>query len=605
MARGRLPGLEPLEQTMRTILLCAALALAACRASGEAPAAPADEHAAHGHASPGNPPAAGPPSSSGHGYGPPGSYTDWCGGHAIPESMCTKCNKALVEKFRAAGDYCEEHGFPESACPTCNPRTRPAPPAAEPARGGHGFGPPGSHTDWCGRHGLPESMCTKCNRELVATFKAAGDWCDEHGFPESACPTCNPRTRPEPPGAAPVAADWCREHGLPESKCTRCNADLVAGYKASGDWCPEHGYPESVCPICNPQPAPDAENLYAGLEVRLRSEAVERAAGLTVTPAREAELASSVRAVARLAWDERRMAEVGAPVSGVVKETHAVPGEPVEAGAPLFVITSAEVGELRARLAGAKERVAAARAEVARQKQLQADLVASARDVAEAKRELAAAQADQRATEAALAVSGGPAATGDVVVTAPMSGVVLERASTRGAVVQGGAILATLVDPATLWVLVDVPETDAASVAVGHDMHVTIGGSVWEARIEQVAPSVDFRTRTVRARATLDNPDGRLRAGQLARARIHVTPADRAVAVPRSAIQRVEDSTLVFVRTAPQVYEPRVVRAVRRSDDLVQITGSVAPGEEVVTAGAWLLRTEVVPGSIGAGCCGD
>lgn len=468
----------------------------------------------------------------------------------------------------------------------------------------HGSGPPGSPSDWCGGHGLPESKCTKCNPELIEKFKAAGDWCEEHGYPESACPTCNPQVRPGTSSGA-TAPDWCREHGLPESKCTRCNPDLVAGTKASGDWCPEHGYPESVCPICNPQPAPDAEQLYTGLQVRLRSEAVERAAGLSVTPARSAELASSVRAVARLAWDERSMAEVGAPVSGIVKEVHAVPGVPVEAGAPLFVLTSAQVGELRARLAGAKDRVSAARAEVSRQKQLQADLVGTARDVADAKRELAAAQAEQRATEAALAVAGGASATGDIVVTAPIAGVILDRAATRGAVVDAGASLATLVDPSTLWVLVDVPEGDASSVAVGHDMHITVAGSVWEARIEQVAPSVDFRTRTVRARATLDNPDGRLRAGQLARARIHVAPAERAVAVPRAAIQRVEDASLVFVRTAPQVYEPRVVRAVRRSEDLVQVTGNLTAGDEVVTAGAWLLRTEVVPGSIGAGCCGD
>lgn len=495
--------------------------------------------------------------------------------------------------------------------------------AAADERGGRdGATPPAPPAlDWCAGHALPESKCTKCNPELAAGFKEAGDWCDEHGFPESACPVCNPQAPPNGPSAsgagaapaagaaegagAPVAADWCREHHVPESKCTRCNPGLVAGFQAAGDWCETHGYPESVCPVCNPMTPPDADQIYTGLEVRLRSEAVERAAGLQVTPARDAALASSVRAVARLAWDERRVAEVGAPVAGVVREALAVPGEAVEAGAPLFVITSAQVGELRARIAGAKDRVTAARAELARQKELLAGQVAAARDVAEARRELAAAQAEQRSLEAAMAVAGDTTTTGDVTVTAPMAGVVLERAVARGAVVEAGATLATLVDPSSLWALVDVPEGEAGSVAVGQAVHITVAGVLHEATIEQLSPSVDPRTRTVRARATLANPGGRLRAGQLARARIHVATAERAVAVPRAAIQRVEDATLVFVRTAPLVYEPRVVKAVRRAEDLVQVTGRLRPGDEVVTVGAWLLRTEVVPGSIGAGCCGD
>ncbi len=50
---------------------------------------------------------------------------DWCAGHGLPESKCTKCNPELVAKFKAAGDWCAEHGFPESACPTCNPVPRP------------------------------------------------------------------------------------------------------------------------------------------------------------------------------------------------------------------------------------------------------------------------------------------------------------------------------------------------------------------------------------------------------------------------------------------------------------------------------------------------
>ena len=48
--------------------------------------------------------------------------TDWCAEHWVPESECTRCNPALVEKFKADGDWCGEHNLPESHCRQCNPR---------------------------------------------------------------------------------------------------------------------------------------------------------------------------------------------------------------------------------------------------------------------------------------------------------------------------------------------------------------------------------------------------------------------------------------------------------------------------------------------------
>lgn len=51
----------------------------------------------------------------------PGSHEDWCGGHGVPESLCTRCNPRLIGAFQATGDWCEEHQLPESQCTICNP----------------------------------------------------------------------------------------------------------------------------------------------------------------------------------------------------------------------------------------------------------------------------------------------------------------------------------------------------------------------------------------------------------------------------------------------------------------------------------------------------
>lgn len=105
---------------MRTVVLLAALAalpglITACDRAPEAAPAPSGTAA---------PPAA-PPASGGTGHAPtgavPGSYEDWCGGHAVPESQCTRCDPSLIPAFKAVNDWCAEHGLPESQCLVCNP----------------------------------------------------------------------------------------------------------------------------------------------------------------------------------------------------------------------------------------------------------------------------------------------------------------------------------------------------------------------------------------------------------------------------------------------------------------------------------------------------
>lgn len=41
--------------------------------------------------------------------------------HKVPQEVCTRCNPALVSKFKAAQDWCPEHDVPESQCFECHP----------------------------------------------------------------------------------------------------------------------------------------------------------------------------------------------------------------------------------------------------------------------------------------------------------------------------------------------------------------------------------------------------------------------------------------------------------------------------------------------------
>ncbi|MCK6550422.1 efflux RND transporter periplasmic adaptor subunit, partial [Myxococcota bacterium] len=120
-----------------------------------------------------------------------------------------------------------------------------------------------------------------------------------------------------------------------------------------------------------------------------------------------------------------------------------------------------------------------------------------------------------------------------------------------------------------------------------------------------IAPELDPKTRTAKARVPVDNPDGALRAQMFGEARIVVPRPRGEVLVPRDAIQRARSVDVVFVRLADDTYEARRVRRSAREGTLVAVTGNVRAGEDIVTQGSFLLKTETIADSIGAGCADD
>lgn len=411
--------------------------------------------------------------------------------------------------------------------------------------------------------------------------------------------------------ATRAAHDWCGGHGLPESKCTKCNPALIPTFQASGDWCAEHGFPESACPSCNPQaPPPGVEagsGIAPGTRIRFRSPDIERSSGIGTAPAQQAALDIGVECTARIDFDRNRLADVRSPVGGVVREVLVDLGQRVDAGARLFVLESPRVGDLQGQLGAARQRVEVARSNFQRQEKLRALEIASARQEELARQELEAAEAELRSISASLRMAGAAGGqAGRFTMRAPIAGTVVRRPATMGTFATAETSLATVADTATMWALLDVRDADAAAVRVGQPVTLRVdgvSGKELSGQVTWIAAEVDPRTRTVAARAEVDNQEALLRAHQFARATIQVAAPEGAVAVPRDAVQRVGEELAVFVRTGEGLYEPRPVTLGRAGGDLVQVVGEVRAGDPVVTEGAFLLKTELSREAIGAGCC--
>jgi len=409
----------------------------------------------------------------------------------------------------------------------------------------------------------------------------------------------------------------CKEHGVLEAVCTKCNPKLIPIFQAKGDWCAEHGFPESFCPICHPErggrPAADVGTTKEdgapadGTKVRFKSKDTARLAGLQTAKAVERPNGAGVTAVARLTYDRTRIAAVNARAPGIIQSLKVDVGARVKKGAPLAVLRSASVGADRSRLQAARSREETAGAHFSREKTLHEGGISALKDVQSAQYEWEAARAELGAVTSALGIVGSEAgSTGEYTLKAPISGIVTRLYATPGQMLTPEQTLFEIVDTSVVWAELDIAESDLAAIASGQAVTLTIDGlGALELRgeIDYVAPELDPRTRTTLARVRLENPNGALRANMYGQARIAVESAHLSVMVPRDAVQHAKGVDLIFIKLAEDQYEARRIELGTQTEDAFEVKKGVRVGEEVVTAGSFLLKTETLKESIGAGCC--
>jgi cobalt-zinc-cadmium efflux system membrane fusion protein len=427
----------------------------------------------------------------------------------------------------------------------------------------------------------------------------------------AACGEPAEATAPPAPKAAAEGA-MCAEHGVLEAVCTKCNPALVPVFQAKGDWCEAHGFPESFCPICHPErggrpaAAVTADDAPPdGTKVKLKDAETTRLAGIRTVQAASRPGGARLDAMATIVYDAARRAEVNARAPGVVREVRVEVGTRVEAGATLAVLESASVGADRSRLGAATTRVRVAQAEYDRTEDLQRAGVSSQKELLAARQELDAARSELAALRASLGMVGSTKG-GGYAVTTPIAGTVTRRTASIGQHFDTGGTMFEVADTSTMWAEVEVPEQDIGPVAVGQPVTLVVDAlrdRELTGRVESVATEVDPHTRTIDVRASVANPDGALRANMFARAHIALGGARPTVMVPRAAIQRAKDVPLVFVRVADDAFEARRVKLGLTEPEAVELVDGVKPGEVVVTEGSFLLKTETLRGSIGAGCC--
>jgi Cu(I)/Ag(I) efflux system membrane fusion protein len=182
-----------------------------------------------------------------------------------------------------------------------------------------------------------------------------------------------------------------------------------------------------------------------------------------------------------------------------------------------------------------------------------------------------------------------------VTLTAPRSGVVLQRMAVDGMMAAAGAELFRIADISTVWVMADVPEYQLSSIRVGALARIgirSLPGRTFTGKVDLIYPEIQRETRTARIRIELPNPDSLLLANMYADVDIASGAGKPVVTVPDSAVIDTGDRKLVIVDKGDGKFEPRDVKTGMRGEGMVEITDGLVTNERVVVSANFLIDAE-------------
>ncbi len=181
---------------------------------------------------------------------------------------------------------------------------------------------------------------------------------------------------------------------------------------------------------------------------------------------------------------------------------------------------------------------------------------------------------------------------------APIAGTIIERQISLGEYASEQKPAFVVADLSTIWVDLSVYRQDLRRVRLNDEVLIDPDDGRGEIKgtISYMAPIGNSETQTALARVVLPNPDGRLRPGLFVTARLILAARNVAVAVRRSAIQTLENKTIVFVREDGDKIEARPVETGDSDPRHVEIKAGLAVGEHYVAENSFVVKAEMGKG---------
>jgi len=349
----------------------------------------------------------------------------------------------------------------------------------------------------------------------------------------------------------------------------------------------------------------------------------EQRAAIEVEVVQKRSVQEDVSAAGKVAFNGNRVSSVFSQFNGRLTQLNAEVGMNVRAGQVIGMIDTPDIVatqsdyqqslaaersarttlDLATRTHERAARLAAAEAIPAREsQQAEADELRARDDLQRAQTAAVAARgrlqsAGVSEAEIAQLASGARAINRLVPLTAPISGVVIERKAGLGQVVQpaAGDPLLMIADLSTVWINMDVYEDQLASIRSGAPVQIktpAYPNQIFVARVDQIGSVLDPDKHTVPVRCVVVNRNNQLKPGMFATAILPSAASHEALTVPATALITEGDKRAVFIEETPGRYAKREVVTGDEVNGAVIVRSGLSDGEHVVVRGSLLLSAQ-------------
>lgn len=473
---------------------------------------------------------------------------------------------------------------------------------------------------------------------IQAAGETAAESSEEHNHDGETVYTCpmHPQIRQDEPGKCPI----CAMTLVPVAAKSKKTAVMQPATEEGEDRyiCPMMCTPASTepgrCPVCAMElveATGSGDN--DGLSVMIEP-AARRLVGIQTATAKLGPVSQTIRTIGSIDYDESKLATISAYVGGRIEKLYAnYVGVPVEQNDDLALIYSpdlysAQVEYLTALKGGGLMRLGGSSnlAELAEQNLIELGLTED--QVVELR---SRGKAESR-----------------IRLRSPIKGTVIGKFAVEGDYIKTGTKIYRIADLSTVWLMLDLYPDDAARIRFGQQVESEVNsmpGEVFTGRVAFIDPTVNATTRTVQVRVEMLNPDGKLKPGDYATARVYVPairqdriydpalankfispmhpqvirekpghcpicsmdliptselgyaseplPKQQVVTVPRDSVLMTGENSVVYIETDPGRFEIRRVTVGPMTDDRAVILEGMAPGETVATNGNFLIDSQM------------
>ena len=368
-----------------------------------------------------------------------------------------------------------------------------------------------------------------------------------------------------------------------------------------------------ACRSTAPSPDPVKDKPQSSLRVELTAVAIA-AGGIKTEPVTVRPVDEVLSLSGTIGYDENQVARVAPRIGGRVTRILADFGETVRSGQVLAEIDSPDLGQALADWRKSRSVFTVHQRDYERAKRLLDGKAISQGEYLSREGEFLIAKAEMESTDSHLHLLGlsheevarlteQEELKSAFPLRSPIAGKVVDRQINPGEVVEASKPLFTVGDLSNLWLLARVYEKDLRSIHVGQDVEVfsdALPGEVFVGKVDYIGDQVEQESRTVRARAVLRNPDGKLKPGMFVQARVVVGTSAPVVVVPASAIQEIDGVATVFVEVQPGTFEPRQIETGRVGKTVVEVMKGVDAGSSVVSQGSLTLKAELLKSELGS-----